>query len=277
MLKDILQIITLALTSLTHALHIAYMKGFQTRLSEFIQSQTDALPEQLTTQKAAFDTAYAKEDQVYRQGTASQITEQLTAADDQQDNLFRQIRRVISAYVGADYDPDRQQAAKNLQFCLNKYNIDLDEAYEAESANLLQWLDEIMSADSTLSKDVQTLGIVKPVGQLMQAAMLVQQLIRQRNEERSAKELDAINKARAVTDEEYRLLVQVLNACALLDSTEKRYATLISYLNADIHYYKTVVLARRKTDAAPDQKDNPDPDNKKDDEGGSTDNNSNKQ
>jgi len=52
---------------------------------------------------------------------------------------------------------------------------------------------------------------------------------------------------------QYRWLVQLLNAYALIDANEQRYAALIGALNQNIDYLKNVVLARQGGDSGEDE------------------------
>ena len=54
-----------------------------------------------------------------------------------------------------------------------------------------------------------------------------------------------MKQARAEMEPQYRWLVQLLNAYALIDANEQRYAALIGALNQNIDYLKNVVLARQ--------------------------------
>lgn len=54
-----------------------------------------------------------------------------------------------------------------------------------------------------------------------------------------------MKQARAEMEPQYRWLVQLLNAYALIDQNEQRYAALIGALNQNIDYLKNVVLARQ--------------------------------
>ena len=48
---------------------------------------------------------------------------------------------------------------------------------------------------------------------------------------------------------QYRWLIQLLNAYALIDQDEQRYQSLIGALNQNIDYLKNVVLARQGSDS----------------------------
>ena len=62
-----------------------------------------------------------------------------------------------------------------------------------------------------------------------------------------------MKQARAEMEPQYRWLVQLLNAYALIDANEQRYAALIGALNQNIDYLKNVVLARQGGDSGEDE------------------------
>ena len=49
----------------------------------------------------------------------------------------------------------------------------------------------------------------------------------------------------AQMEPEYRWLIQLLNAYALIDQDEQRYQSLIGALNQNIDYLKNIVLAKQ--------------------------------
>jgi hypothetical protein len=53
-----------------------------------------------------------------------------------------------------------------------------------------------------------------------------------------------MKQARQAVEDEYRQLIQLLNAYALVDDDEHRFDSLLNLLNQNIDYLKTTVLAR---------------------------------
>lgn len=259
MQTDNKQVGDIAISQFPNALHMAYMERFIRRNRAFQQAQTEVLPQLYTMQFVQFTDVFQQEDDAYRAVYASLLTKDIVKADELNDRLVRLISHVVTGWLLADNAPEKQQAAVRFKFAMDKYQIDIDEAYEVEAEKIAQWLNEIMSADNPNAKDTQTLGLIEPVRDLYGSVLSLQDLIRQRNDERQAKQPLSLKDARRQTDAAYRLMVQVVNALATVDTDETRWVSLIDGINEDIHYYRATILAHRKsTDPEPAPDTNPD-------------------
>ena len=100
-----------------------------------------------------------------------------------------------------------------------------------------------MNTSAQLTADAETLGLTAALAQLAEKVALVRDLLTQRGLAQAPK--GTMKAARAAMEPEYRWLIAILNAAALMSDDEHKFDTLIQTLNQNIDYLKTVVLARQ--------------------------------
>jgi hypothetical protein len=232
-----------------HELNLSYLK--QTHLVGLMSFTRDQFaasfstekpaPTKLQAQIAAFNKAYADLDTAYRADTYSLDTDELKAADKECDSIFMSIKKMVQAQQGFDFNPELKAAANRLMQAIDKFGIDVSEDYLGENNKLQQLLQEI--AQSTqLTADAKALGLEAALAQLKEKATLVRDLLTSRGLAKAPK--GRMKQARQAVEDEYRQLIQLLNAYALVDDDEHRFDSLLNLLNQNIDYLKTTVLAR---------------------------------
>ena len=151
------------------------------------------------------------------------------------------IKKMVQAQQGFDFNPELKAAANRLMQAIDKFGIDVSEDYLGENNKLQQLLQEI--AQSTqLTADAKALCLEAALAQLKEKATLVRDLLTSRGLAKAPK--GRMKQARQAVEDEYRQLIQLLNAYALVDDDEHRFDSLFNLLNQNIDYLKNTVLAR---------------------------------
>ena len=232
-----------------HELNLSYLK--QTHLVGLMSFTRDQFaasfstekpaPTKLQAQIAAFNKAYADLDTAYRADTYSLDTDELKAADKECDDIFRGIAKMVDAQLDFNFNPELKMAAKRVKQAIDKFGIDVSEDYLAENNKLQQLIQEITES-TQLTADSKALGLETAFAQLKEKATLVRDLLTSRGLAKAPK--GRMKQARQAVEDEYRQLIQLLNAYALVDDDEHRFDSLLNLLNQNIDYLKTTVLAR---------------------------------
>ena len=232
-----------------HELNLSYLK--QTHLVGLMSFTRDQFaasfstekpaPTKLQAQIAAFNKAYADLDTAYRADTYSLDTDELKAADKECDDIFRGIAKMVDAQLDFNFNPELKAAAKRVKQAIDKFGIDVSEDYLAENNKLQQLIQEITES-TQLTADSKALGLETAFAQLKEKATLVRDLLTSRGLAKAPK--GRMKQARQAVEDEYRQLIQLLNAYALVDDDEHRFDSLFNLLNQNIDYLKNTVLAR---------------------------------
>jgi hypothetical protein len=240
MLHSIEQVKTINLFDLRQTHLVGLMSFTRDQFAASFSTEKPA-PTKLQAQIAAFNKAYADLDTAYRADTYSLDTDELKAADKECDSIFMSIKKMVQAQQGFDFNPELKAAANRLMQAIDKFGIDVSEDYLGENNKLQQLLQEI--AQSTqLTADAKALGLEAAFAQLKEKATLVRDLLTSRGLAKAPK--GRMKQARQAVEDEYRQLIQLLNAYALVDDDEHRFDSLLNLLNQNIDYLKNTVLAR---------------------------------
>jgi hypothetical protein len=240
MLHSIEQVKTINLFDLRQTHLVGLMSFTRDQFAASFSTEKPA-PTKLQAQIAAFNKAYADLDTAYRADTYSLDTDELKAADKECDSIFMSIKKMVQAQQGFDFNPELKAAANRLMQAIDKFGIDVSEDYLGENNKLQQLLQEI--AQSTqLTADAKALGLEAAFAQLKEKATLVRDLLTSRGLAKAPK--GRMKQARQAVEDEYRQLIQLLNAYALVDDDEHRFDSLFNLLNQNIDYLKNTVLAR---------------------------------
>jgi hypothetical protein len=240
MLHSIEQVKTINLFDLRQTHLVGLMSFTRDQFAASFSTEKPA-PTKLQAQIAAFNKAYADLDTAYRADTYSLDTDELKAADKECDSIFMSIKKMVQAQQGFDFNSELKAAANRLMQAIDKFGIDVSEDYLGENNKLQQLLQEI--AQSTqLTADAKALGLEAALAQLKEKATLVRDLLTSRGLAKAPK--GRMKQARQAVEDEYRQLIQLLNAYALVDDDEHRFDSLFNLLNQNIDYLKNTVLAR---------------------------------
>ena len=240
MVQDILQVQQLQISQMKQTHLVGLMSFTRDQFAASFSTEKPA-PTKLQAQIAAFNKAYADLDTAYRADTYSLDTDELKAADKECDDIFRSIAKMVDAQLDFNFNPELKMAAKRVKQAIDKFGIDVTEDYLAENNKLQQLIQEITES-TQLTADSKALGLETAFAQLKEKATLVRDLLTSRGLAKAPK--GRMKQARQAVEDEYRQLIQLLNAYALVDDDEHRFDSLFNLLNQNIDYLKNTVLAR---------------------------------
>ena len=241
---------TIDLPKLNNGAHYEFMKVVSDRFATETALSTNAAAKKAIEALAA---AVKEEDRCLVISQKSLITDDIKAADDKRDNIFRGLRKSIKGLTDAPV-ADVAQAAKELQQCLADYRIDPKMQLDRETGLLHNFIADLETKYAT---QVTKLGLTLFVAPLKEANAKVEQFIVGRTTAQSAVIAGELRQARLATDAAYRHLVKFVNALAMVSGTTD-YDALAKFLNEHIDRYKHEVLPKKKKgDKKPSDGDKP--------------------
>lgn len=242
MLKDIPQVQSAPISSLKLTHFMGLMTFTADEVKKFFNLEGMTWPAKVQEQYLAFQGAYARLDEAYQREKYSLVTPELKEADAACDRIYMGVKKVVDGWLHFELESETKQRALMLEQSMAKYGINTAEDYLGENNKLSQWLADV-KRNYQLEQAVKALGLTDTISQLKEKVALVRQLLTSRGLAQPAK--GEMKAARAATEPEYRWLVAILNATALCDENEYKYADLFQTLNQNIDYLKNVVLARQ--------------------------------
>ena len=229
---------TIDLPKLNNGAHYEFMKVVSDRFATETALSTNAAAKKAIEALAA---AVKEEDRCLVISQKSLITDDIKAADDKRDNIFRGLRKSIKGLTDAPV-ADVAQAAKELQQCLVDYRIDPAMQLDRETGLLHNFIADL---ETKYAAQVTKLGLTLFVAPLKEANAKVEQFIVNRTTAQSAVAAGELRQARLATDAAYRHLVKFVNALAMVSGTTD-YDALAKFLNEHIDRYKHEVLPKKK-------------------------------
>ena len=226
------------LVGMNNGAHYEFMKVVSYRFAAETTLSTNASAKKAMEALAA---ALKEEDRCLVISQKSLITDDIKAADDKRDNIFRGLRKSIKGLTDAPV-PDVAQAAKELQQCLVDYRIDPAMQLDRETGLLHNFIADL---ETKYAAQVTKLGLTLFVAPLKEANAKVEQFIVDRTTAQSAVAASELRQARLATDAAYRHLVKFVNALAMVSGTTD-YDALAKFLNEHIDRYKHEVLPKKK-------------------------------
>ena len=231
---------TIDLPKLNNGAHYEFMKVVSDRFATETALSTNAAAKKAIEALAA---AVKEEDRCLVISQKSLITDDIKAADDKRDNIFRGLRKSIKGLTDAPV-ADVAQAAKELQQCLADYRIDPKMQLDRETGLLHNFIADL---ETKYAAQVTKLGLTLFVAPLKEANAKVEQFIVNRTTAQSAVIAGELRQARLTTDAAYRHLVKFVNALAMVSGTTD-YDALAKFLNEHIDRFKHEVLPKKKKD-----------------------------
>ena len=229
---------TIDLPKLNNGAHYEFMKVVSDRFATETALSTNAAAKKAIEALAA---AVKEEDRCLVISQKSLITDDIKAADDKRDNIFRGLRKSIKGLTDAPV-ADVAQAAKELQQCLVDYRIDPAMQLDRETGLLHNFIADL---ETKYAAQVTKLGLTLFVAPLKEANAKVEQFIVGRTTAQSAVIAGELRQARLATDAAYRHLVKFVNALAMVSGTGD-YDALAKFLNEHIDRFKHEVLPKKK-------------------------------
>ena len=226
------------LVGINNGAHYEFMKVVSDRFATETALSTNAAAKKAIEALAA---AVKEEDRCLVISQKSLITDDIKAADDKRDNIFRGLRKSIKGLTDAPV-ADVAQAAKELQQCLVDYRIDPAMQLDRETGLLLSLISDL---ETKSAADVTALALTPVVQAMKQANDKLREVTRARANDRAVQIVGQLKQAQHASDEAYRTLVQKVNALAVVEG-EVDYADFISKMNEQVKHYKQEVLPKAK-------------------------------
>ena len=185
------------LVRMNNGAHYEFMKVVSDRFATETALSTNAAAKKAIEALAA---AVKEEDRCIVISQKSLITDDIKAADDKRDNIFRGLRKSIKGLTDAPV-PDMAQAAKELQQCLVDYRIDPAMQLDRETGLLHNFIADL---ETKYAAQVTKLGLTLFVAPLKEANAKVEQFIVDRTTAQSVIAAGELRAARLATDAAYR-------------------------------------------------------------------------
>lgn len=206
--------------------HFTLMEAFQAKLKA-----ANFTPAKLTKLITQFDEALAEEDKYLKQATASAISAQLTATDDERDKCYTLVKQTITQWASTDFEP-QATAAKTLLQVVNLYKVNVHDQYDQETGLLTNFLTDISTTANVAN--VETLQLTAVVARLKELNEQMKTLMASRSDERSTKVAGALKEARTKVNALYDQLTSLIESFSETADDPTVYDTFISEWNAEI-------------------------------------------
>ena len=219
---------------MTNSVLVGTVKFTLEQFNAFFNASNPA-PARLTGQFASFGTSYDRLNAAYALTRTSLLTGDIANLDSEGDQLYLAVKETSEAAQRMTYVVARKQAGDRNMVFLKKYKINTKENFVSEWSKLQQ-LTEEANASTQITADMATLGLTEVMARLTDIAAQLREFLTQRNAELPSQK--AMQLAREAIYPEYRALIDLLNAFAMVDENVNRYATLIQALNRNIDYVR---------------------------------------
>ena len=228
------EIQTFYIGGMTNAAHLLFVSNIAERAEK-----DAAVAEKCTAQVAALRAAVTAEDENLKLSAKSLLTDKIAEADKERDRLYAGYKKAVSGYEGFP-DDAMAEAAKALTQHIKDYKISPQMQMDKETGLLVNFIQDL---EGKFSEQIKALSLGAFVEKLKASNESLRELTAQRTDERSAKTAGALKTAREASDEAYKLLVQHVNARALIEG-EDTYSAFIDYANTEIEHFKKEVLKK---------------------------------
>lgn len=227
---------------MNHPRHLAFMKRIAKRFSDFITESPSACPEKLQGYLNNLVNKSIAEDECYKLSTASDLTPLLEEADKRRDDIIIGGRAMCESLTKIGTS-EQKPAAQVIIDAMKFHKINTKDKYEDQGIKVDQFCQACVTQNK-LSTAVETCNLTSLFTELASVNQQCIDYVTQRNTERSQLDLQAMNKARAATDDAYTDAMVMLNAYTLVSERDGHsdFDLLIDSINEDIRYYRTMVL-----------------------------------
>ena len=230
------EIQTFYIGGMTNAAHFLFVSNIAERAEK-----DAAVAEKCAAQVKALRDAVTAEDENLKLSAKSLLTDKIADADKERDRLYAGYKKAVSGYEGFP-DDAMAEAAKALAQHIKDYKISPQMQMDKETGLLVNFIQDL---EGKFSEQIKALSLGAFVEKLKASNESLRELTAQRTDERSAKTAGALKTAREASDEAYKLLVQHVNARALIEG-EDAYSAFIDYANTEIEHFKKEVLKSKK-------------------------------
>ena len=226
----------LNLTHLNNGAHFQFIKNILTDAEKDTAVVRDA-----ETQVTALRTAFDAENEALVLSRKNALSDDITAADNERDELFLGFKKAVKAYLSFPME-DYVKAAKTLQQHLIDYNsLTATEQMDQETALMTNFISDI---ETKYTAEIETLNLGTFVEKMKAANEKVEEYRVLRKKSKMTQTIGALRKARLATDEAYKKLIEMVKALALVKGSND-YAAFLQYVETEIVSFKRDSLGEK--------------------------------
>lgn len=229
------QIGTISRTKLSNSAHEAMNSEIYDRILAFTIAALH-LESLAPTYKDCID----RESKCVNRVSKSATTDELVAKDNERDHTFQFITSMVATYLVCP-DPAMQKAAKKLDALLRAYKELSGKAYSEETAMIDGLLNDMEAVE--YKNAAETLNLTSYFTQLKTQNSEYKTLDASRTDEYAARTKTDTNQARKATDDTLDLIVQRVNAFAVIEPTDE-INNFIDIVNQIYRKYKDLIAAK---------------------------------
>ena len=221
----------------TNSVYVGTMKFTVEQVEAFTNNFPSDTPDValLMAQLADAKTAYNVLNEAYAKTLRSAITDEISGLDTEGDQLYMAVKQTAEGAQKMTFDAQRVAAANHYIELLKKYRVDTKENMISEWSKIQQLCEEV-DGNATLEFSAEKLGITAAIARLATIADTIRTKISQRSGE--LPEAQQMKKARTAMDPQYKALIQILNASAIIYGQSGSFDDIIRTLNDNINYVK---------------------------------------
>lgn len=170
----------------------------------------------------------------------SRYTEDIAGADQLRDDIHRGFELFVQAFLHSR-NPEKQQAARNIQIVINTFGNFRDRPYNEETAIITSFLNKL---EADCKADLEVIGAGGWMDDLTEANSRFNDLMNVRFDENAGQEYINLRDTRRQMEAAYAELSNVINALLLL-ARDPALQTLADKLNERIAYYRNTLAQRQ--------------------------------
>lgn len=171
-------------------------------------------------------------------------TQDIEELDKQRDASLRAFVAAIKAMLNAPTD-EMKQAARKIDNVAAKYDLKAEAEYMKETETIAQMVEE-MERNYQIELALKATNLTAWLADLKAKNQAFLAKMNERTEAQSYQQKGIVRQTRLQTEAEYKTMIKVLNALAIVDATEGAdFDYFIDQMNSEIDHYKRI-LAQKK-------------------------------
>jgi hypothetical protein len=180
---------------------------------------------------------YNRVDDALKKIVKSEFTAKIHEADKARDEIYLGMAETVTATL-RHFNPTVRQAAERLKIIFDTYGNVANKPLNEETSAIYNILQELKGK---YAADAESVGLTLWVTELETRNLAFEALVKERFDETAARTTDIVMKqARAQLDEAYRVIVERINALAVVEGVAS-YEAFIKTLNAVIAKYSAAL------------------------------------
>jgi hypothetical protein len=220
----------------THSLRNDAHFQFHTEFRDLVV-QHNPLTLKIKPQFDSYLPLYNRVDDALKKIVKSEFTAKIHEADKARDEIYLGMAETVTATL-RHFNPNVRQAAERLKILFDTYGNVVNKPLNEETSAIYNILQELKGK---YTADVESVGLTLWVAELETRNGTFEGLVKERFDETAARTTDIVMKqARAQLDEVYRVIVERINALAVVEGVAA-YETFIKTLNAVIAKYSAAL------------------------------------